>query len=174
MEIYACPNCGSRQIYQGTLGDGVLTGYTTKDVCRNCGYQGMPIIFDSEKEYDKFLKSKSLKKTVEKETKKEEIKPLKHERPFGVTILACIMVFEAIFTIFLYYKLGGLYISIWLWIYYMIVFIISAIILPYGLIKGKGWAWTVGGMLFAFSVPIGLIFLYYLTRPHVKVYFGKI
>ena len=174
MEIYACPNCGSRQIYQGTLGDGVLTGYTTKDVCRNCGYQGMPIIFDSEKEYDKFLKSKSLKKTFEKEAKKVDIKPLKQERPLGVTILAFIMVFEAIFTIFLYYKLGGLNISIWLWIYYMIVFIISAIILPYGLIKGKGWAWTVGGMLFAFSVPIGLIFLYYLTRPHVKVYFNKV
>jgi len=58
MEIKACPNCGSRKIYQGRMGDGVLTGYTNRDVCRNCGYQGMPIIFDSEKEYKKFLESK--------------------------------------------------------------------------------------------------------------------
>ena len=31
----------------------------------------------------------------------------------------------------------------------------------------------IGGILFALSIPIGLIFLYYLTRPHVKAYFGK-
>ena len=55
MKITACPKCGSKNIFQGTMGDGVLTGYTTKDVCRNCGYQGSPIIFDSEKEYKKFL-----------------------------------------------------------------------------------------------------------------------
>ena len=48
MEIIACPNCGSRKIYQGTMGEGVLTGYTTRSVCRNCGYQGMPIIFDQD------------------------------------------------------------------------------------------------------------------------------
>lgn len=34
--------------------DGVLTGVTTKDVCRDCGYQGPPLIFDSEAEYKKF------------------------------------------------------------------------------------------------------------------------
>ena len=83
------------------------------------------------------------------------------------------MIFEAIFTIFLYFRLGVAFISIWLWIYYITVFLFSAIILPYGLIKGKGWAWTFGGILFALSIPIGLIFLYYLTRPHVKAYFGK-
>jgi len=58
MEIIACPKCGSRRIFQGRLRDGLLTGYTSKDVCRNCGYQGMPIIFDSESDYKKFLKSK--------------------------------------------------------------------------------------------------------------------
>ncbi len=173
MKIYACPKCGSRQIYQGRIGDGVLTGYTNKEVCRNCSYQGMPIIFDTEKEYNKFLKSKSLKKTPKKELKIEKITKLKHERPPGIILLVLIMIIEAIFTIFLYLKLGGLYISIWLWIYYITVFLISAIILPYGLLKGKGWAWTIGGLLFAFSIPIGLIFLYYLTRPHVKLYFGK-
>jgi hypothetical protein len=55
MEITACPKCGSRNIFQGRLKDGVLTGYTSREVCRDCGYTGSPIIFDSEKEYNKFL-----------------------------------------------------------------------------------------------------------------------
>ena len=38
--------------------DGVLTGYINKNVCRDCGYQGMPIIFDKENDYKRFLKSK--------------------------------------------------------------------------------------------------------------------
>ena len=171
MEIKACPNCGSNKIYQGRMGDGVLTGYTTRDVCRNCGYQGMPIIFDSEKEYLKFLESKSFKKEIKNNT--QHIKQLKTKRPLGVIILVVLIIIEAIFTIFIYYSFNVSYINIWLWIYYIIVFLISAIILPYGLLTGKGWSWTIGGMLFALSIPIGLIFLYYITRPHVKRFFGK-
>jgi hypothetical protein len=55
MKITACPKCGSRKIFQGRLKDGVLTGYTSREVCRDCGYRGSPIIFDSEKEYKKFV-----------------------------------------------------------------------------------------------------------------------
>jgi transcription elongation factor Elf1 len=56
MKITACPNCGSRKIYQGRLKEGVITGYTpTKYVCRTCGYNGNPIIFDSVDEYNNFL-----------------------------------------------------------------------------------------------------------------------
>jgi len=55
MEITACPKCGSTNIYHGTIRDGSLPGYTPKYVCKDCDYQGMPIIFDSEKEYKKFL-----------------------------------------------------------------------------------------------------------------------
>ena len=55
MSISACPRCGSRKIFQGRLKEGVLTGYASKDVCRDCGYQGSPILFDSETEYQKFL-----------------------------------------------------------------------------------------------------------------------
>jgi len=54
MKITACPKCGSRNIFQGTVGDGVLAGYTTKDVCKDCGYQGSPIIFDTKEDYEKF------------------------------------------------------------------------------------------------------------------------
>jgi len=57
MKIHACPKCGSTDIHQGNLQDGVLTGYTVKYVCKKCDYQGMPFIFDSEKEYKSFLKS---------------------------------------------------------------------------------------------------------------------
>ena len=56
MKITACPRCGSKKIFQGKLKEGILTGYTpTKYVCRNCGYQGSPLIFDKESEYKKFV-----------------------------------------------------------------------------------------------------------------------
>ena len=91
----------------------------------------------------------------------------------GVLILAFIMVIQAIFSILIYYSFFSSHILSILWLYYIIIFIISAIILPLGLIKGRGWAWTIGSALFALSIPIGLIFLYYLTRPEVRAYFGK-
>jgi len=176
MEIIACPNCGSRRIFQGTMGDGVLTGYTTRNVCRNCGYQGMPIIFDSEIDYKKFLKikSKDIKSTdiKKKELKKEKIKE-KIKRPMGVNFLVLILILEAIITVYIYYNLIGFKVATLLWIYYVSIFMISAILLPYGLLKGREWAWTFGGILFAMSIPIGLIFLYYITRPNVRTFFGK-
>ncbi len=55
MRIAACPKCGSTNIRVGSLGDGVLAGYTTQDVCNNCGYRGQPLYFESEKEYKKFV-----------------------------------------------------------------------------------------------------------------------
>jgi len=175
MEIKACPNCGSRRIYQGRMGDGVLTGYTSRDVCRDCGYQGMPIIFDSEKEYKKFLKGKSLGKKSLKSLEEIKDKPkkiLKRERPIGVSILAFVLILLAVISIYFYITLLAARPPTLLWIYYISIFVISAVILPHGFIKRKGWSWTVGGVLFALSIPIGLIFLYYLTRPHVKAYFG--
>ena len=99
MEIIACPNCGSRRIYQGTMGEGVLTGYTTRNVCKDCGYQGMPIIFDSEKDYREFIKRKSKdKKSIgikKKDIKNKKIKR-KIKRPIGVNILVFILILEAI------------------------------------------------------------------------------
>ncbi len=54
MKISACPRCGSTRIFQGTMSDGTITGITTRQVCRDCGYQGPPVLFDSEEEYQKF------------------------------------------------------------------------------------------------------------------------
>jgi hypothetical protein len=176
MDIIACPNCGSRRIYQGTMGEGVLTGYTTRSVCRNCGYQGMPIIFDSEIDYKKFIKGKNKEKKtikiIDKE-KKYKKKKQKIRRPIGVIYLVITLIFIALFQIYLYNTYVGFNVTNLLWIYYLIIFVISAIILPYGLLKGSGWAWTFSGILFAMSIPIGLIFLYYITRPHVKAFYCK-
>jgi transcription elongation factor Elf1 len=58
MEITACPVCGSRNIGIGTLGDGIISGLSSwNEVCRDCGYQGASLVFDSESEYNKFLEA---------------------------------------------------------------------------------------------------------------------
>ena len=54
--ILACPRCGSKHIEMGTMNQGVLFGITSwKSVCKNCGYQGEPLIFETEEAYEKFL-----------------------------------------------------------------------------------------------------------------------
>ncbi len=58
MKITACIACGSKNIRSGTIGDGVLPGYTdglNMYVCNDCNHRGMPIVFDSDEEYQKFL-----------------------------------------------------------------------------------------------------------------------
>lgn len=75
MEVTACPNCGSKNIGIGTLGDGIISGLSSwKEVCRDCGYQGASLLFDSEVEYKRFVDalSKAKKQIMEKEQTKEE------------------------------------------------------------------------------------------------------
>lgn len=58
MKISACISCGSRNIRSGTIGDGVLPGYTdglVTYVCDDCNHRGLPIVFETEEEYRKFL-----------------------------------------------------------------------------------------------------------------------
>jgi len=72
-----------------------------------------------------------------------------------------------------------------------LVFGIIAFVLAYGLFTGKGWAWlwslvfaVIGVILALFEamsslgsgilpIIIYLVIIYYLTRPHVKAFFGK-
>ena len=76
MKIKACPRCGSRQISMGGIGDGVLYGIDSwKEVCRNCNYQGAPILFNSKEEYKKFFSE--LNKDDKKKSKKSKEKPPK-------------------------------------------------------------------------------------------------
>jgi uncharacterized membrane protein HdeD (DUF308 family) len=69
---------------------------------------------------------------------------------------------------------------------------ILAFVVAYGLLKGRGWAWTLALILSIIGIIIGavslfqgspaavigiiinLIIVYYLTRPHVKQFFGKL
>ena len=197
MEIFACPKCGSRNIHIGTIRDGVLDGYTSRYVCRDCDYQGMPIVFDSEEEYISFLQElkegkkggskkgkirlteedKRIVQTLKEDLKGEEKRKKQVEktgRPIGIVFLSTAMILQGLLGVYLLYRLN-IYnnVNSFVDIYYSTLFILSALILPYGFLKGKKWAWTLGGTLFVLSLPVGLPFLYYLTRPHVKTYFGK-
>jgi hypothetical protein len=72
MKIEACISCGSRNIRSGTISDGVLPGYTNglvTYVCEDCNHRGLPIIFETEEEYEKFLLA--LREDKKKEDKKE-------------------------------------------------------------------------------------------------------
>ncbi|MCX6670357.1 MAG: hypothetical protein NTX92_00355 [Euryarchaeota archaeon] len=63
MEITACPLCGSKKIGIGTLGDGIISGLSSwNEVCKDCGYQGVSLIFESETHYNKFLEALSYQK----------------------------------------------------------------------------------------------------------------
>jgi len=72
-----------------------------------------------------------------------------------------------------------------------LIFGIIAFVLAYGLFSGRGWAWlwslvfaVIGIILALFEAMssfgsgilpmiIYLVIVYYLTRPHVKTFFGK-
>jgi len=49
MEITACPSCGSKNIFS------YLSVIGMNYLCKDCGFQGVPFIFDSEEDYQVFL-----------------------------------------------------------------------------------------------------------------------
>ncbi|MEO9363209.1 MAG: hypothetical protein ABI348_04840 [Nitrososphaera sp.] len=69
---------------------------------------------------------------------------------------------------------------------------IISLVVAWGLLKGKGWAWTVTVILSIITVALGVVhlaggnvvsiiniiisgvILYYVYRPHIKAYFGKV
>lgn len=64
-----------------------------------------------------------------------------------------------------------------------IIFTVAQLVVAYGLLKGFSWAWWlqfiitifmgVSGLLGSFiQFIIAIVILYYITRPHVKAYFG--
>jgi transcription elongation factor Elf1 len=77
MKISACPICGSKNINAGTLDSGVTFGVTSwKSVCKECGYQGEPLLFDSEQEYSKFLEELKDEKPQTEQTDLNEERPM--------------------------------------------------------------------------------------------------
>jgi hypothetical protein len=70
MKISACISCGSKNIRSGTISDGVLPGYTdglVTYVCDDCNHRGIPVEFETEEEYQKFLAAVTEDKKREEE-----------------------------------------------------------------------------------------------------------
>ncbi len=173
MEIKACPRCGSTKIFQGTMGDGVLTGYTSRQVCKNCGFQGMPLIFSNKEEYKKFLKGlEKEKKTQPSKEQPKEDDQLKHaSKPKGLFVLILILLIETIIALYLFSIYPPLIQAANVpGIAYLTMFVLTGIIVPIGILINAKWTFTVAGILFIFTIPINLPLLYYITRPHVKSY----
>lgn len=67
MEIRACPKCGNTNIRQSTYTDGDFFtqawGAPVKYVCDKCLYRGMPILFNSKEDYQRFINEIKQKKT---------------------------------------------------------------------------------------------------------------
>ena len=51
MRITAFPLCGSKNVGIGGIRDGVHPQEFLKQVCKNCGWTGTPLEFDTEEEY---------------------------------------------------------------------------------------------------------------------------
>ena len=200
MTINACPKCGSKKIQVGTLGEGVIYGMTSWSfTCRDCGYQGNPVVFDSEEEYQKFCDE--LQKTSTQDTKNEESvslsnkdkevvdylnelaekePELKNETKGGQTPLSVILL--VFFTVVYAVMLSGLFyyeymltrlLLIQLYLLVQIcVLLLMVVLVPVGFIVKKPWTFTVAGILYIINLPVGLIFLFFLTRPSVKTFLG--
>ena len=54
--ILACSKCGSKRIHKVTLQEPVFSELDIPFKCEDCRYQGKPREFDSEKDYEKFIK----------------------------------------------------------------------------------------------------------------------
>jgi uncharacterized membrane protein HdeD (DUF308 family) len=106
-------------------------------------------------------------------------------RPLGVTIIAILMIIVGILSIAggaILFLLGG---------FVLVAVGIASIVVAYGLWKAKRWAWTITLILSAIGVISGITYLalgkfqgignviingviiYYLFRPNVKAFFGK-
>jgi len=64
MKILACPQCGSKNVEMGTLNDGLWGGGFIpnsrewwRHVCKDCGFRGNFIEFDTIEAYEAFAKA---------------------------------------------------------------------------------------------------------------------
>ena len=118
------------------------------------------------------------------------------KRPLGVTIVAILMIINGI--ILIAGGIGGVSVGAAMGIPLigaasgvLVALGIAALIVAWGLIKGKGWAWIVTVILSIISIIMSIIaiaggnfgavinlvisgvILYYMYRPEVKAYFGR-
>ncbi len=118
------------------------------------------------------------------------------KRPLGVTIVAILMIINGI--ILIAGGIGGVSVGAVMGIPLigaasgvLVALGIAALIVAWGLIKGKGWAWIVTVILSIISIIMSIIaiaggnfgavinlvisgvIVYYMYRPEVKAYFGR-
>jgi len=68
MKITACLRCGSKNLDIADMRDGITPGIDwSTNVCRDCDWQGIPLEFETENNYQKFLTG------FEKEKKPEDL-----------------------------------------------------------------------------------------------------
>ena len=107
-------------------------------------------------------------------------------RPLGVTVIAILTLIAGIAFI----AIGAVLLAVGIG-FALIAIAIAYFVMAYGLLKGRGWAWTItvllayigialglvsivtGNIGAIFNVVINAIILYYIYRPHVKSFFGK-
>jgi hypothetical protein len=108
-------------------------------------------------------------------------------RPLGVTIIAILLILGG-----LVWLVSGLILLIVLVGIVFLALGIAYLIMAYGLLKGRGWAWTISLILAGIGIVAGIyhitqnniggaiasiiingVIIYYLYRPNVKAYFGK-
>jgi hypothetical protein len=114
-------------------------------------------------------------------------------RPLGVTIIGVVAFVGGIF------GLLGAFAAIsgaepFILGVVVLIFAALGLALGAGFLRGMGWAWSLGVLIYVLSLPlgaweitlggtgsfggvvrvvVGLLIIYYLTRPHVKAFFGK-
>jgi hypothetical protein len=118
------------------------------------------------------------------------------KRPLGVTIVAILMIINGV--ILIAAGLSGITVGALMEIPLigvssgvLVALGVAALIVAWGLIKGKGWAWIVTVILSIISIIMSVIaiaggnfgsiinliisgvILYYMYRPEVKAYFGR-
>jgi uncharacterized membrane protein (DUF2068 family) len=109
------------------------------------------------------------------------------QRPLGVTILAILTIIGGIALL----SIGAALVVIGIGVA-LIVLGIAYFVMAYGLWKGKRWAWTITLILSVIGIILGIasiatgnvgaiihiiinaVVIYYLYRPNVKAYFGKV
>jgi hypothetical protein len=110
-------------------------------------------------------------------------------RPLGVTIIAVLMIIAGIVSLVfgsIFFLFGG---------FVLVAVGIASIVMAYGLWEGKRWAWIITLILSVIGVISGIasiaignvggivsaiirviiygVIIYYLYRPNVKAFFGK-
>ena len=109
------------------------------------------------------------------------------QRPLGVTIIAILTIIGGIALL----SSGAVLIVVGVGVV-LVILGIAYLVMAYGLWKGKRWAWTITLILSVIGIISGIVsiatghyeviiniiinavVIYYLYRPNVKAFFGKV